>query len=69
MDGFNRNIRGCNRKCPCPGNWVNCPQYIDITERDRRLRNKSDENYVIIRQWYEANFRLTSYYPDGFGNG
>ena len=66
--GYNRSIKGCNRRCPCR-EWVNCPAYVDITEQRRRLKNKSDESFKIIHKWYDVNFRIRYEYPDSFGNG
>lgn len=66
--GYNTNITGCNRRCPCR-EWVNCPAYVDTTEQRRRLKNKSEEAFKIIHKWYDVNFRIRYEHGDSIGNG
>lgn len=61
-------IRGCGKKCPCR-TWTQCHHYIDITEQDRRLRNKDNKIFEEIHEWYDNHFRLQYEYSDIFGNG
>jgi hypothetical protein len=65
---YDVSIRGCNKRCPCRG-WINCPAYVDITEQQKRLKNKSDENYNDIHKWYETNFRIQYEHGEILGNG
>ncbi len=41
------------KKCPCRM-WVNCNSYVDIKERERRLKRKAEED--------ERNRELSDYY-------
>lgn len=60
--------RGCARKCPCRL-WIQCNYYVDITERQAKLKNKSDKGYSDICEWYDTNFRIQYGYGDILGNG
>lgn len=60
-------FNGCeHRKCPCRW-WVNCAQYVDMAEQQRRLKIKSFKK--DISDWYDSFFRIKYEYGDSFGNG
>ena len=58
-----------DKKCPCRL-WINCNQYVDIEEKERRLKYKTlrSEN-DNIHTWYKENFRLIYDMPTSIPNG
>lgn len=66
--GYNVSVSGCNKRCPCR-QWVNCAYYVDVTDQQRRLKNKSTDTIKSIHKWYEVNFRIKYEHADSVGNG
>ncbi len=61
----NPDKHGCGKeKCPCEGQWVNCPYYIDITEQQLRIKFKDPEKENEINEWYETYFRFKGQFHD-----
>jgi len=56
------------KKCPCP-TWINCPYYIDITQKEIRLKLKSPERKSEIEEWYETCFRFIGEFHDLYCSG
>ena len=58
------------KKCPCRL-WVNCSQYVDITEQQNRLKRKLEMNNhdEDIKLWYTENFRIIYDMPSSIPNG
>lgn len=65
---YDVSIRGCGKKCPCR-TWTQCRQYVDVTERQKRLRYKDNKIWEDIHSWYDSVFRSKYEYGDIFGNG
>lgn len=66
---YDTNIRGCAKKCPCR-TWVQCHNYIDITEQQMRLRYKDNKIFEEINEWYENFFKYKPGLPDAtYPNG
>ena len=60
--------RGCARKCPCRI-WAQCNYYVDITERQARLKYKNNKSWKEINDWYDDMFRAKYEHSDMLGNG
>lgn len=56
-------MNGCTESCPC-SRWINCSRY-----NNWKWEQHNNKEYEELNKWYDTKFRLTSYYPDGFGNG
>ncbi|MFH1528699.1 MAG: hypothetical protein ABIG69_18990 [Bacteroidota bacterium] len=47
----NPSTHGCGKiKCPCPGKWINCSYYIDITKQQIRLKLKDPKRENDINE-------------------
>jgi glutamate racemase len=65
---YDTTIRGCAKKCPCRV-WAQCHRYVDITERQKRVKYKDNKIWEEIHSWYDNTFRMKYEYSDIFGNG
>jgi len=61
-----RNHTGCNRKCPCRL-WVSCPQFIDKTAQEWRLKHKQIEREIW--EYYQQYFSGVWCIHDLYSNG
>ncbi len=56
------------KKCPCRL-WINCPQYIDITTQNIRLKIKNGNINDEIAKWYITYFRVNGDFHDLYSSG
>lgn len=63
---YDKNITGCNRKCPCRI-WIQCHYYNNT--KWNKSRRSEDEHTKIIWDYYDNIFRVTYDMPIANMNG
>ena len=66
----NTNKCSPTKKCPCR-TWVNCLQYVDIYEQQKRLKIKENKNKILnnIEKWYEIYYKSNIGIHDLYSTG